>query len=226
MISYDRLMSGHLQMHYPAPRGHRSRSRRRRQWWKAFASPRWLLAAAPALLLPLLAMFVFDDDPSPSPVEQAVLAMPVAGYAQMEDAGATPLGRRGAGLPSAMALPLFAGSARAEALRLSMRRDTLDDSVVQAMDRDIRSRQHALLHSRPQGREDHMMPQFQLLFATPAALEVMASILKDYCAARPGDVAFYVDATELPLPGPTIDALAGTMVTTDMAASCPRLLEP
>src|SRR5215472_4482434 len=104
----------HLSLLNRLPR--RSRRSRRSRWRrlaKSLARPRTVVWAAPALLLPFLAMALINEDSGMSPIEQTVAALPIP-VDQSDPAGAAEAGSpfgTGAGPSPSVTMPIYNRSA-------------------------------------------------------------------------------------------------------------------
>ncbi|MCW3477747.1 hypothetical protein [Limobrevibacterium gyesilva] len=172
------------------------------------------------LLLPLAVILFTGDDARLSPVEQAIVALPIAGDADA-DAGATtsPLGVGGR-LPASFSMPLYANSARAEALRISMRGD---DAATPGDGMDFLGSEFATLHPRSRAGEGGLIGHIQLMYSTPMALDLSATIFQEFCNAQPGDPFFDADVATLPIAPRLREALTRFIPTAANITFCPRL---
>ena len=193
--------------------------RRRKRWWRKFTSPRWLIYAAPALLLPLLIVLALDEDTGPSAIELAISALPIAG-----DASATTgtkavgaLGPASRQVPPSVASEIFSRSARVEAARFSLRSDAPDSGIETV---DYNTAIYAALHPRSLAGEDLLSGSYALL-TTPFGADLSALIFREFCVAnaRAGDR----DTPTFKLSGELLASLASYIPLTDMNRLCPRM---
>ena len=179
-----------------------------------FLSPLWLIIGAPALLLPILALTLWNDEPPPSMVEQAIGALPMPGN---DNAGAAaPMGRQARNLPPDVSLSLYANSARADAMRQSK----TAGSDGQDEGSDYFSREFNLLHPATLAREDLLVSDLSLLYSTPLNVDLGVVIFQEYCSARPGDPFYGVDINTLPLSLGLRTAIARAMASNSGVAVC------
>jgi hypothetical protein len=178
-----------------------TRRRRRKQWWKAFASPKWMLMAVPFLLMPLCALALLPPEEIPSPIETAIQALPSAGGVADIDVSKTPASPLGAGprLSSSVSLPLYANSAHSQAVVLALRQA---NRAAKSTDGDVFSTEYALLHPPSLSKEDLLIGDLALVSSTPLTMDLSVKIFEEYCNAQVGD-AFY----DLPIEALPIDPL-------------------
>jgi hypothetical protein len=182
-------------------------------WWRTFASPKMLLLAAPAMVLPLVIVILSNNPTAPSPVEEAIQQLPVAGGPSTT---ASPNGNGRAGLPESVSVKLYADSARPDATPQSI-------AIVDETKTDIDSAQYAVLHPLSMAREDLMIGQLALVFTSPLDAELSGRIFQEFCNAKPGDPFYNVSLNDLPIDGPLRDALVRWSSGSSSASVCPRL---
>ena len=195
--------------------------RRRKRWWRKFASPRWLLIAAPALLLPLLAVALFEDDEQPTPIEQALSALPLPGDAVLPKGGKrfSLLGNTTRGVTPSATLQIYNNSARAEAERIDQR------ATVGAGDQDIvdfDSATYAALHPRSLAGEDLMVGDLALLTQsfTP---DLSYIYFLEFCNATPDDRTYTTKLSDLPLSSGILNALSTLQPGSGLSSYCKRV---
>jgi hypothetical protein len=203
-----------------------SRRERRRRLWKALASPRTALWAAPALLLPLLAIGLIDDERSASPIEQTIEALPVpvdqeAGTQPLSP-GATPLGAAGTRLPTSVTMPIYNNSAQALAARMALTNVVVSDESQRTQD-EMRTSEYDILHPRERMMDDLLVGQVNTLLTSPVAPDISVKIFQEYCNARPGDPYYGVDVTALPIDRDLLSALVQLARLTPDTGFCPRV---
>jgi hypothetical protein len=183
----------------PAINGLRRR-RRRKQWWKAFASPKLMVIAIPALLCPIgAAMVLRSQDVALTPVEQTIDTLPSAGNAAPADDGgadASPLGAGTQRLSPSAAMPLFAASARATSAMLALRDSA---QAARPTDHDYTVTEFSLLHPDELARDNMLIGDLGLVYNNPTGTDLSARIFQAYCAARPGDPFYAVNIDTLPI---------------------------
>ena len=193
--------------------------RRRRRWWRKFASPRWVMIAAPVLALPVLAMVLFDQPPGPSDIEQAVGALPIAGAAGGHGRFA-PLGAEAREVPTTTSASIYANSAVAAAVVMHQRDDNPADRA--AMPFDFITATYAALHPARRAREDLLVGQYALL-RMPLMPDLSLSLLFQYCSSGPDDPGYGTPLDRLPINPNVVAALTSFIPAGDMARYCPRL---
>lgn len=194
----------------PLPARRVYESRRKRRWWKMFASPLWLLLAAPALLLPLAAIILLDDEPLPSMVDQAIGALPLPGGVVATTA--SPLGKASPRLPLGLSLSLYNNSAQADAMRQSK-----DDSSGGS---DYFTKEFAALHPTVLTRDDLLVSDLGFIYSTPLNIDFGVIIFQQFCSSRPGDPFYGVDLNAMPLSLTMRTALAASVSTKGTFALC------
>jgi hypothetical protein len=179
------------------------RRRRRKQWWKAFASPRLMVIAVPALIFPLASVAVYESEPAPlSPVEQAIDALPLSpvGASAIGSGGpgdVSPLGAGSARLQPALALKLAANSAGSRTAVMALRNSEL---APQDADRDFSLAEFSLLHPKSRSGDNYLIGDLALVYANPADSNLTADIYNAFCSARPSDPYYMVGVADLPIP--------------------------
>ncbi len=195
--------------------------RRRKRWWRKFASPRWLLIAAPALLLPLLAVTLFEEDDQPSAIEQALAALPLPGDAVLPAGGKriALLGKDARRVPPSASLQIYNNSARAEAERIDQRQTVVagDEDIV-----DFDSATYAALHPRRLAGEDLMVGDLALLTQSFAP-DLSYIYFLEFCNATPDDRAFNTKLSDLPLSSGVLTALSTLQPGAGLASYCKRV---
>jgi hypothetical protein len=206
-----------LPMRYPIRHG----MRRRKRWWRTFMSPVWLALAAPALLLPLGVIFLFEDDAAPSMVEQAISALPIPGDAsepgQGADAARVAALGRGPAVPSTVSATLYSTSARADAARLA-RRSEPRDAVP-----DIATTSYALLHPRSLADEDLLIGEYAMLVSMPGVPDFSWAIFQSYCQAPRNAGERKVTLAQLPINREVPAAIVNFLPASEHSKLCPRL---
>jgi len=205
-----------LPMRYPIRHG----MRRRKRWWRQFMSPVWLALAAPALLLPLGAIFLFEDEAAPSMVEQAISALPIPGDASEPGRGAN-AGRvasfgQGA-MPSTVSATLYSTSARADAARLAQRSEPRDAVP------DITTTSYALLHPRSLADEDLLIGDYAMLVSLPGAPDFSWAIFQSFCQAPVNEGDRKVTLAQLPINPQVPAAIVNFLPANEYSKLCPRL---
>lgn len=192
--------------------------RPRRRWWRKFMSPVWAGFAAPALVLPLLAMILMDDGPAPSMVEQAMSALPIPGDASdPEQPGRqgriVVAGASGAAMPSNTMSSLYNNSARADATRIAQR------SEPRATGPDVTSISYALLHPRSLAGEDLLIGDFALVLSTPVP-DMSWAIFGAFCRS---DATERANLADLRINPNVPAAIMNFLPASDYGRLCPRL---
>ena len=192
------------------------------------ASPRTALWAAPALLLPLLAIGMGGQDRAPSPIEQTIQALPVpvdaeAGTAALPD-GDTPLGAAGTRLPTSVTMPIYNNSAQALAARLFLTTPVMADEAKHTQEQ-MRSSEYGLLHPQQRVMDDLLVGQVNALLTSPVAPDISAKIFQEYCYAQPGDAYYGIDVKNLPIDRDLLASLVNLAKMTTDTGFCPRLAD-
>ncbi len=198
----------------------RRRRRSRRMWWRPFTSPRLAVWAAPVLVLPLAVMLLSRPISGPSPVENAILALPVAGRlaAPSQVPGEqTPFGSPNKRMPVSVALPLYSASARAATALMAARQSNGRPQATV----NVTQRIYAALHPVHLAAEDLMIAPEAFLFATPPDFSLSARIMADWCNAKPSDPYYNTPIAALPIAPALQDKLSYYQITHDGAA-CAR----
>lgn len=196
--------------------------RRRKRWWRKFMSPVWLLIAAPALALPLAAVVLFEEEPAPSGVEQAIAALPIPGDGSVPGRESNApriaaLGAPGTQLPSTVSASLYSNSARFSAERLDRRTDPRDAVP------DVASISFALLHPRSMADEDMLVGDLALMLSTPAGPDFSWAILNAFCETQPMAGQRAAVLQDLPI-NPSVPAsIMNFLPASDHPKICPRL---
>ena len=203
-----------------------SRRARRRRLWKALASPRTAMWAAPALLLPLLAIAMTGQDRAPSPIEQTIeaLPVPVASGDEALPSGATSMGAAGTGLPTAVTMPMYNNSAQAMAARLSLTMPVLPAEAAHTQE-EMRTTEYQLLHPKQRMMDDLLVGQVNALLTSPVAPDISAKIFQEFCNAQPGDPFYSMDVKNLPIDRDMLSALVQLAKMTSDTSFCPRLAD-
>ena len=203
-----------------------SRRARRRRLWKALASPRTALWAAPALLLPLLAIGIGGQERAPSPIEQTIEALPIpvdpGSGAQAPADGSTPMGAAGTRLPTSVTMPIYNNSAQALAARLFLTTPVLPEEAKHTQEQ-MRTSEYELLHPRQRVMDDLLVGQVNALLTSPVAPDLSAKIFQEFCNAQPGDPYYSMDLKNLPIDRDLLSALVNLAKMTSDTGFCPRL---
>lgn len=211
----------HLALLQRLPRPRR-RSQWRRRLAKRLASPRTALWAAPALLLPFLAIVLISEDRSPSPIEQTVAALPVpVDQSAPANALASPFGT-GKPPPSSETVPLYNNSALALAARmhaLDAARSDQPDAPLERLDR----LDYAELHPLDQVKDDLLVGPVNGLLTMPLSADLSFKIFIEYCNARPDDPYYRLDITSLPIEHDMLAALEELARLSPGGTLCPRM---
>lgn len=217
-------------MDRPAARGFRRR--RRNQWWKAFASPKLMVFAIPALIFPLGTAVVLNSrDAALTPVEQAIGALPqAAGMAGARpgapDAGGeaggdvSPLGSGAARLTSAVAMPLLAASAGSLATQSAMRNS---ERSARGTDRDYALTEFSLLHPDERARDNLVIGDLALVYSNPADAGLTAKIFQAFCTAQPGDPYYTLGIAALPISQTLKQMVIKWETTPGTSGRCPQV---
>ena len=191
---------------------------------QVIASPKLLLIAAPALVIPLLALLLFDaglnQAPQLSPLEAAVMVLPMSGGQANpgSDPVASPFGRVDLRQASAAGMPLFTNSARAAAARLQAQ----DANIApHRSDTDASITEFSLMHPRS-SKEDFLVGHLSLAYITPVDGGMVSNVLQDFCNAQPGDAFYKTDISKTPLPASMRSALAQGAIVGELV-NCGRL---
>ena len=194
---------------------------RRKQWWRRFLSPAWLLLAAPILAIPVLLMLL-EGEGSQSPVELAIAALPIAGDAGSDESGTrlAPLGST-AKLPPSTSLSLYNNSARAAAARMTQS----DGAINSGRDpgTDFNETEFSLLHPKFRGNEDFLVGDFKYVFSMPTAANLSWVLFHEFCTATPDDRFFGVGTDKLPIDPAIVKALLDFVPSNDQVSYGPRL---
>lgn len=185
-----------------------------------FASPLWLLAAAPALLLPILAMILFDHESGPSAIEQAIATLPLPGDATGDGTAPNLFGANARQVPPNIGAQLYANSARAAAAaNRPERRD--DGPHLRDIALDPAAEAYAALHPRHLAGEDLLVGDLALLTQSMAP-DLSGQILAEFCTARPDDPGYMTKLTDLPLSQDILISLTAFAPGANIAAFCKR----
>jgi len=185
-----------------------------------------MLWAAPALLLPLLAIGLVDDGRSASPIEQTIEALPVpvdqeAGTQPLPP-GATPLGAAGTRLPASVTMPLYNNSAQALAARMSLADPVMADEPERTQD-EMRTSEYEIVHPLERTMDDLLVGQVNALLTSPVAPDISVKIFQEYCNARPGDPYYGMSVTDLPIDRDLLASLVQLARLTSDTGFCPDL---
>ncbi len=192
------------------------------------ASPRTALWAAPALLLPLLAIGISGQDRAPSPIEQTIQALPVpvdaeGGTAALAD-GDTPLGAAGTRLPTSVTMPIYNNSAQALAARLFLTAPVMADEARHTQE-EMRTSEYELLHPKTRVMDDLLVGQVNTLLTSPVAPDISAKIFQEFCHAQPGDAFYGMELKNLPIDRDLLASLVNLAKMTSDTGFCPRLAD-
>jgi hypothetical protein len=184
--------------------------------------------AAPALLLPLLAIGITGQERAPSPIEQTIQALPVpvdaeAGTEALPE-GATPMGAAGTRLPTSVTMPIYNNSAQALAARLSLTTPVLPAEAAHTQEQ-LRTSEYELLHPRERMMDDLLVGQVNALLTSPVGPDISGKIFQEFCNAQPGDPYYGMDVKNLPIDRDLLSALVSLAKMTSDTAFCPRLAD-
>ena len=182
--------------------------------------------AAPALLLPLLAMGLVNNERSFSPIEQTIGALPVPVDAQSGTQplppGASPLGAAGTGLPTSVTMPIYNNSAQALAARMSLTYPMLTEDRAPSQD-EMKSSEYAQLHPRSRMMDDLLVGQVNDLLTSPVSPDISVRIFQEYCNAQPGDPYYAIDIKSLPIDRDLLASLVELASLAPDSGFCPHI---
>lgn len=212
----------HLALLNRLPR--RSRRNKWRRLAKSLARPRTVLWAAPALLLPFLAIALINVDSGPSPIEETVAALPIP-VDQSNPAGAgaagSPFGT-GAGSSPSVTMPIYNQSAlavTAQMQTINANRWDQPDQPVAVLDRMDYEALHPLDHTQ----DDLLAGEVSGLLTMPLSADLSFRIFEAYCSAQPGDPFYSVDVKSLPIDRDLLTSLEELAHLAPDSGLCPRL---
>ena len=202
----------------------RSRRNKWRRVAKKLARPQTALWAAPALLLPLVAMVLISEDSGPSPIEQTVASLPVpvdlsnpAGTL----ADSSPFGSGSARLTSTT-MPIYNTSA----LVLSTQMQVMNanrwyepEQPVEILDR----MDYAQLHPRERSQDDLLVGEVKGLLTMPLSADLGIKLFREYCAAQPDDPFYDTDVNDLPIDKDLLASLQQLALFAPNSGFCPRV---
>jgi hypothetical protein len=198
---------------------------RRKRWWRKFMSPQWLLAAAPALLLPVFAMLILDEPTPPSAIEQAVAALPLPGAVVSSRGGRVAMFGNSAGnVPPSASLQIYANSAPASIERMTGERVLQQQAQYAQSDKlvDFDNVTYAALHPRSLASEDLLAGDYALLTQSPTP-DMSFIYFLEFCNATPDDSTYYTKLSDLPLSSGVLMALNSTAASSGLANFCKRV---
>lgn len=187
-------------------------------------SPKLLLIALPALLLPLAVIIMLDDDTGPSQVEIALGALPLAGNVPAATDGrqSTQLLGDTRKLPPTSANRLFANSARTEATRFANDTPPAD---VETPIQDYGAIIANAMHPENGPREDLLAGTARLNDRT-LDYDMSVLIFREFCTPENILIDPYAldpDAAAPKMTAALLGNLASYISVTEMARMCPRL---
>jgi hypothetical protein len=182
--------------------------------------------AAPALLLPLLAIGIFSPERAASPIEQTIEALPVPVDADTGTEplapGDTPLGAAGTRLPTSVTMPIYNNSAQAMAARLSLTAPSVRTGGVRTQE-EMRTSEYELLHPKTRVMDDLLVGQVNTLLTSPVSPDISGKIFQEFCNAQPEDPYYSMDLKNLPIDRDLLAALVQLAKMTSDTGFCPRL---
>ena len=204
-----------------------SRRARWRRLAKKLSSPRTALWAAPALLLPILAAVMINEDIGPSPIEQTIeaLPLPVAGQSAGATAlspGESPLGAAGTTPSPSVTMPIYNNSALALTAQMQAMNANRWYEPNAPLD-ELQQREYAALHPQERVGDDLLVGQVSTLLAMPISPDISFKIFLDFCNAKSGDPYYGVDVNSLPIDPELRASLVELASLTPDSGFCPRL---
>lgn len=202
------------------------RSSRRSRWRriaKKLARPQTVLWAAPALLLPFLAMVLINEDIGTSPIEQTVASLPVpVDQSASADtlADASPFGS-GASPGTSVTMPIYNKSAlvlSAQMQAMNASRSYEPSQPVEMLER----LDYAQLHPTERVQDDLLVGEINGLLTMPLSADLSVKIFREYCAAKPGDPFYTVDVNSLPIDKELLASLQQLTRLAPNSGLCPR----
>ena len=196
---------------------------RRKRWWRKFASPMWMLLAAPVMLLPLWAVVAGEAVHQPSAVEQAVASLPLPGDASLPkdaDQRFALLGSPTRQLPASTSLRLYADSARVASD--AIRRTSVAPGRAQQDGNDVDALTFDVLHPKAVADDDLLVGNYALLTRSMSP-DLSLAFFFEFCTAVAGDPGFGAKLSDLPLSDGMISALTTLTPGSGLAHACNRV---
>jgi hypothetical protein len=203
------------------------RRSRRSKWLrlaKSLARPRTALWAAPALLLPFLAMALINEDSGLSPIELTVVALPIP-VDQSNPAGASEAGSpfgSGAGPSASVTTPIYNQSAlavMAQMQAMNANRWDQPDQPVAVLERT----DYDAVHPHEHMQNDLLVGEVNGLLTMPLSADLSFKIFQAYCSAQPSDPFYGVGVESLPIDRDLLASLEELAKLAPNSGLCPRL---
>jgi hypothetical protein len=205
------------------------RTSRRSKWRrvaKKLARPQTAFWAAPALLLPFMAMALINEDIGTSPIEQTVASLPVPvdqSNPIQALADTSPFGS-GASPPPSVTMPIYNKSA----LVLSTQMQVMNANRWYEPSHPVEMLErldYAQLHPRERVQDDLLVGEVSGLLTMPLSADLSIRLFREYCSAQPGDAFYGMDVNSLPIDKDLLASLEQLARLAPNSGLCPRVTD-